>query len=147
MDDELPEPGITGRRTFRVEPEHTTNLFGEQEEPPGLPAAADADPDESVHVLGTPQLLASVEFLGRESLRGTLPKGTGLVGVEASVTHRNAVPVGVSVTIETELTAVSGRRLTIEGTVRRSESGTAVGEVTNRLQVVRRETFLDGIDR
>ncbi len=147
MDDELPEPGITGRRTFRVEPEHTTTLFGEQEGPPGLPAATDATAEESVHVLGTPQLLASVEFLGRESLRGTLPKGTGLVGVEATVTHRSAVPIGVTVTIETELTAVSGRRLTIEGTVQRSGSGRAVGEVTNRLQVVRREAFLDGIDR
>lgn len=146
MCDELPEPGITAERTFRVEDRHATNLFGEQEVPPGAPAATDADPDESLRVLGTPQLLASVEFLGRESLHGTLPDGTGVVGTQAEVTHRSAVPIGRAVVVRTELTDATDRTLTIEGNLSRVDSGDPVGEVTVRLQVVRREEFVDRID-
>jgi predicted thioesterase len=147
MDGELPEPGITAERIVEIEREHTTNLFGKQQTPTGLPAAADIDPDEPIRVLGTPQLLAEVEFLGRESLHGTLPDGTGLVGIDATVTHRKAVPIGRTVRVETKLIAVSGRKITIEGTLYLSDSEALVGEVTNRLQVVNRETFKDGIEK
>lgn len=144
--DGLPDPGITAERSFRVEPRHTTNLFGTQERPPGLPAAADADPDESIRVLGTPQLLAEVEFLGRESLRGTLPDGCGVAGTSAEVRHRRAVPIGRSVLVRTELTEVTDRTLTIEGELRLVESDRPVGDAVNTLQVVERRAFLERID-
>jgi len=143
MIDELPEPGITAERTFQVEREHTTNLFGKQTSPPGSPAAADAAPEEAIRVLGTPRLLAEVEFLGRQSLRGTLPEGTGVVGIDAEITHRAAVPVGRSLVVRTELVAVTDRTLTIEGTLSPLDSPDSVGEVTNRLRVVRRAAFRD----
>ena len=146
MDEELPEPGITAERTFQVEPRHATVLFGEQDEPPGLPAAADAAPEESIAVLGTPQLLAEVEFLGRESLRGHLPGGTGVVGVDADVTHRRAAPVGESVSVRTEVTDVTDRTITVAGELSLADSGAAVGDVRNRLRVVRRAAFADRID-
>lgn len=141
MIDDLPEPGITAERTFQVERKHTTNLFGEQTSPPGSPAAADAAPEESIRVLGTPQLLAEVEFLGRQSLRGTLPEGTGVVGIDAEVTHREAVPIGRSLLARTELVDVTDWTLTIEGTLSPPDSPEPVGEVTNRLRVVRRAAF------
>jgi predicted thioesterase len=141
----LPEPGITAERTFQVERRHTTNLFGEQESPPGAPAAADAAPEESIRVLGTPQLLAEVEFLGRESLRGTLPEGTGVVGIDADVTHRNAAAIGERVHVRTELTDVVDRTLTIEGELSRVDPAEPIGAVTNRLRVVRRKSFGDRI--
>jgi len=161
MDEELPEPGITGERVFRVEPRHTTNLFGEQEDPPGLPAATDAGDDEAIRVLGTPHLLAEVEFLGRESVRGHLPEGTGVVGVDAEVTHRRAVPIGGSVRVRTEVVDVTDRTITVEGELSRAADGdtdndslsadfdgddAVVGEVTNRIRVVRRDAFADRID-
>lgn len=62
--------GTTASTTFRVEPAHTTTAFGEQETPPGRPAAADATADERLQVLGTAHLLSRVEFVGRESLNG-----------------------------------------------------------------------------
>ncbi|MFT4909350.1 MAG: fluoroacetyl-CoA thioesterase [Natronomonas sp.] len=141
MDEELPEPGITAKRTFRVEPRHATILFGEQEEPPGLPAAADAAPGEAIAVLGTPRLLAEVEFLGRESLRGRLPDGTGVVGVDADVTHRRAAPVGESVSVRTEITDVTGRTITVTGELSFADSGESIGDARNRLRVVRRAAF------
>lgn len=144
--DGLPRPGITAERTFRVERRHTTHLFGTQKHPPGLPAAADADDGDSMRVLGTPQLLAEVEFLGRESLRGTLPDGTGVAGTSAEVRHRRAVSVDRSVLVRTELTDVMDRTLTIEGTLSLVDSDQLVGEVVNTLRVVEREAFLDRID-
>ena len=145
MDDQLPEPGITAERTFRVEPRHATVLFGEQSEPPGLPAAADADPEESIAVLGTPQLLAEVEFLGRESLRGHLPEGAGVVGVDAEVAHRRAVPVGESVSVSTEVTDVVDRTVTVAGELSLADADEAVGEVETRLRVVRRASFSERV--
>ncbi len=146
MSEELPKPGITAERTFRVEDGHATTLFGEQDEPPGAPAAADAGDDESLEVLGTPQLLASVEFLGRESLHGTLPNGFGVVGTLAEMTHRSAAPIGRDVLVRTELTDVTDRTLTIKGTLTRADSGGPVGEVTVRLRVVRRDVFTNQVD-
>lgn len=147
MRDELPEPGITAERTFRVGDEHATTLFGHQDEPPGAPAAVDADPDEYVDVLGTPQLLAAAEFLSRESLNGRLPDGAGLVGIRADVTHRSAVPIGRVVRVRTELTDVAGRKLTFEGTISGLDSEELVGEVTVCLQVVERASFTERLDR
>ncbi|WP_181691038.1 thioesterase family protein [Natronomonas sp. LN261] len=145
MEEELPEPGLTAERTVRVEPRHATVLFGEQDEPPGLPAATDAADGEAVSVLGTPQLLAEVEFLGRESLRGHLPAGTGVVGIDAEVTHRRAVPVGQSVRVRTEIADVTDRTITVEGELSRADSGAPVGTVRNRMRVVRREAFSERV--
>jgi fluoroacetyl-CoA thioesterase len=145
MTEDLPEPGITAERTFEIERRHTTNLFGEQETPPGAPAATDATPEESIRVLGTPQLLAEVEFLGRQSLRGTLPDGSGVVGIDADVTHLSAIPVEKAVHVRTELTDVTDRTLTIEGTLSSADTDEPIGEVTNRLRVVRRESFRERI--
>lgn len=146
MSEEFPEPGITAERTFQIEEKHATNLFGEQETPPGSPAATDADADESVRVLGTPQLLAEVEFLGRDSLHVTLLKGTGVVGIDADVTHRNAVSLGQTVRVRTEVTDVTDGVVTIEGTLSKTDSSTLIGEVRNCLQVADRAAFRDRIE-
>jgi len=145
MEEDLPEPGIEAERTFRVEPQHTTTLFGEQDDPPGLPAAADAADEEPVQVLGTPHALAEVEFLGRESLRGHLPEGTGVVGVDAEVTHRRPVPVGDTVAVRTTVTDVTDDTIAVEGELAVSGSDDPVAEVRSRLRVVRREAFRDGL--
>jgi predicted thioesterase len=151
----------TGAREFTVERRHTTTVFGEQTDPPGLPAAADATGDERVHVLGTPQLLAACEFAGRESLRGRLPDGTGTVGERAAVTHRRAAPEGTRVRVATLVTGVDGPKVHLDATATRlggsgsgggdgrgDGSGTGdgdapptVGEVELTFRVVSRERF------
>lgn len=131
----------TGRRTFTVQREHTTNVFGEQADPPARPAAHDAGPDEPVRVLGTPSLLAWVEFTARDSLHGLLPDGTGTAGVRAEVEHHRAAPLGTELVVETDLAAVSGSDLTFEGTLSRAQGGGVVGRATAVIRVVDRDRF------
>ena len=145
MTDELPQPGVTGETTFTVTEAHTTCVFGNQERPPGRPAATDASLEEPVHVLGTPHLLARVEFVGRESVRGMIPPGTGVVGERAEVTHRRAAPVGTTVQVETELVEVDGRSLVFEGSFVEMKCHTLLGSATAVLRIVDRKLFREAL--
>jgi predicted thioesterase len=137
--------GTTGRREFVVERSHTTNCFGPQDDPPLPSAAADADPEESVRVFGTPGLLAWVEFVGRESLRGRLPEGMGCAGERASVEHFLAVPEGALLAAETQVVAVDGSRLSLEGGVTRVSTDETVGTVETDFRVVDRGAFRERV--
>lgn len=131
---------VTASRAFTVERSHTTNVFGEQADPPARPAAHDAAPEEASRVLGSPALLAWVEFTARDSLHGHLPDGTGTVGVSAELHHRGAATLGTELTVATELVDREGSRLTFEGWVERADDA-LVGEVTTTFRVVDRERF------
>lgn len=147
-DDDLDLAGLVGTRgrdRFTVEGDHTTVVFGVQEDPPGLPAAADATPEEAVSVLGTPHLLARVEFTARESIRGALPDGMGVVGERMDVDHRGPATPGADVTVETEVDHVEGRSVVFEGEVR--EGDRTVGHATVALRVVDRDRFRAAVDK
>ncbi|MFC6731120.1 MULTISPECIES: thioesterase family protein [unclassified Haladaptatus] len=135
----LRDQSVTHTRRFIVERRHTTNVFGEQDDPAGKPAAADASPEEAVRVLGSPFVVSFAEFTGRESLRGHLPEGTGTVGEYVGLDHRSAAPLGATVTVETLLTGVEGPKLSLEATV--SHDGRLVGEVALVFRVVDRARF------
>ena len=147
----LADPGVTGTREFTVERRHTTTVFGEQTDPPGLPAAADSTADEHLHVLGSPHLLAACEFTGRESLHGRLPDGTGTVGEHAELTHRRAATEGTRLRVETVVTSTDGPKVHLDATVSRVSDGAAsgapetVGEVDMTFRVVSRERFRDAL--
>lgn len=132
--------GTSGSATFGVEPAHATTAFGDQDVPPGRPAAADATPDESVRVLGTAHLLSRVEFTGRESLNGRIPPGTGVVGQTASVTHTGAAPIGTTCRVATEVTAVDGPSIAFDGTVTTVDDR-EIGTASVVLRLVERDQF------
>lgn len=138
---------VRARRTFTVERSHTTNVFGEQADPPARPAAHDADGEEPVRVLGTPSVLAWVEFTARDSLHGHLPDGTGTAGVRAEVEHRRAAPMGTDLVAETDLEDVTGSALTFDGTVSRTADGEVVGTATAVIRVVDRGRFRESLSR
>jgi len=138
--------GTTAATTFAVDASQTTSAFGEQATPPGRPAAADASPDESVRVLGTAPLLSHVEFLGRESLAGRLPPGTGLVGKHATVSHTSAATVGTRVRVRTEVVAVDGADVADDGRVRTVADDRPVATAEVVLRLVDRERFRDAVD-
>lgn len=133
--------GTTGTTTFAVEPAQTTNVFGTQETPSGRPAAADSTPAESVRVLGTAPLLSRVEFTSRESIRGRIPPGTGMVGKRADVTHTGAATVGRRVRVRTEVVAVDGADVTYDGRVRTVDDDRAVARAEVVLRLVNRDRF------
>lgn len=132
---------VGNRRTFTVEPEHTTTMFGYHEDPPALPAAGDAAEEEAVRVFGTPALVAWVEFVAREALHGHLPDGMGCAGEVVEARHRRAARLGEELVVETELTDVDGSRLVSEGTVSRAGDGEVVGTVRTVFRVLDRAAF------
>lgn len=143
---ELDDADVHGSDSFTVDEAHATVAFGTQEDPPGQPAAADATPEEAVPVLGTPYLLARFEFAARESLRGHLPDGTGVVGRGASVSHLAPVAVGGSVEISTTLVGVDRPELSFACRAERAD-GTAVATGDLTFRVVDRERFADSVAR
>jgi len=140
----LRERDVTRTVAFTVEPDQTTTVFGEQSDPPGLPAATDVALGESVRVLGTPHMLARFEFCARESLRGSLPAGAGVVGESMSVEHRRGVPVGAEVAVRTELAAVDPPTLSFD--CRATSDGRGVGTATVTLRAVERDAFQASVD-
>jgi|APHM01.1.fsa_nt_gi Thioesterase superfamily. len=143
--DNLPDTGTEGVATFTVQPAHTTTVFGEQTTPPGRAAATDADPGETREVVGSAQILARLEFLARESVRGQLPPGTGLVGEHGTVTHRRPASVGTEIRVETVLTAAADATLVFDGRAV-NPTDAVVGEGTVRTRVVDRERFHNRVD-
>lgn len=142
---EMPEPGVTDTQTFVVQHAHTTNLFGPQHVPPGLHAATDVDPEDALPVLGTSHILSRFEFVGRQSVRGAIPDGTGVVGERAEVTHERPAPIGAEMGVETELIAVDGRSLRFEGEVTRLDDDRLVAGGPFSLHVVDRDRFRSAV--
>lgn len=136
----LLDEGVTAERRATVTESQATTVFGEQADPPARPAAGDAAPDEATDVLGSPGVLAWVEFVGRDALHGRLPEGTGTVGVRADLDHLGAAPVGTAIVVTAELVGVDGSTLTFEGRIERAD-GQPVGEVTTAFRVVDRDRF------
>lgn len=143
--DGLPDTGTEGVATFTVQPAHTTTVFGEQTNPPGQAAATDADAGETREVVGSAQILARFEFLARESVRGQLPPGTGLVGEQGTVTHHKPAAVGTELRVETVLAAVTDATVVFDGRAT-DPAGAVVGEGTVRTRVVDRERFCSRVD-
>ncbi|WP_136718442.1 thioesterase family protein [Halorientalis salina] len=137
--------GTTGTSTFRVAQAHTTTAFGEQEMPPGRPAAADATAEETVSVLGTGHLLSRVEFTGRESLNGEIPAETGVVGQRATVDHTGPAAVGTELQVTTEVTAVDGPTITYDGRVATDDGDREIGTAEVALRIVERDRFRSAV--
>lgn len=135
----------TSTVTFRVAQAHTTTAFGEQETPPGRPAAADAMAEESVAVLGTGHLLSRVEFAGRESINGEIPAGTGVVGQRATVEHTGPAAVGTELRVTTEVTAVDGPTITYDGRVTTADGDREIGTAEVALRLVERDRFRSAV--
>jgi predicted thioesterase len=64
-----------------------------------------------VPVLGTPRLLALAEAACVAAVAPNLEEGQTTVGIAVSLDHKRASPVGASLEVEAELTAVEGRKL------------------------------------
>jgi predicted thioesterase len=120
--------GARAEMTFEVEREDTAQRVGSGD----------------VLVLATPRLIAMAEAVTFRAMR--LPEGQTSLGVRVSMEHLAASPVGMSLTVRAEVTAMEGWRVTFTIDVI-DRHGTTVGHGTIERVVVDRALFLERVPR
>ena len=100
MKDSL-KPGVSHRFVYRV-PRDKTVPFLYPEAP-----AFQAMPE----VFATGYMVGLMEWASVELLKPHLDEGEGSLGTHIDVSHLAATPPGFNVTVDTEVTAVEGRRV------------------------------------
>jgi predicted thioesterase len=88
--------GVKGEQRILVTNEFAIDFLGQEE----------------ARVLGTPWMIALMEYTCRNSVLPLLPEGWDTVGTWVDVRHLAATPVGMSAAFHTEVVAVNDRRIT-----------------------------------
>ena len=102
---------------------------------------ADCVGSGSLLVYATPCMVALMEGAACEAIQDALEEGTTTVGMELSISHLSATPVGLEVRAEAEVTAVEGKVITFAVTAY-DEAG-KIGEGTHKRCIVNSQKFLD----
>lgn len=95
----------------------------------------------SLLVYATPCMVALMEGAACEAISAAVPEDKTSVGIELSISHLAATPVGMDVRAEAEVTAVDGSIVTFQVTAY-DEVG-KIGEGTHKRAVVSTQRFLD----
>lgn len=95
----------------------------------------------SLLVYATPCMVALMEGAACDAISAALPEDKTSVGIELSISHLAATPVGMDVTAEAEVTAVEGN-IIIFRVIASDESG-KIGEGTHKRALVSTQRFLD----
>ena len=107
--------GIRGEQSQLVTPENTAKTMG----------------SGTLDVFATPALVALAEKTCWMSVAPELEEGCGTVGTRLELDHSAPTPVGMTVTCESELTAMEGRKLVFRVTLH-DEKGPVGGGVHER---------------
>lgn len=99
----------------------------------------------TLKVFATPAMIALMEKTSWMSVAPHLEEGNGTVGTALDVQHTAATPLGMTVTCESELVAVDGRKLTFH-VIAKDESG-MIGEGKHERFIVENEKFQAKADR
>ena len=95
----------------------------------------------SLLVYATPCMVALMEGAACEALSDALPEEKTSVGIELSISHLSATPVGMDVRAEAEVTAVDGSVITFQITAY-DEAG-KIGEGIHKRAIITTQRFLD----
>lgn len=95
----------------------------------------------TLEVFATPAMIALMEKTAMESVSGNLGEGEATVGTLINVKHISATPVGCTVTCESELAEVDGRRLVFN--VKAWDNGGVIGEGVHERFVIKAERFFE----
>ena len=95
----------------------------------------------SLLVYATPCMIALMEGAACEALGAALPEEKTSVGIEMSVSHISATPVGMAVRAEAEVTAVEGSIISF--TVTAFDEAGKIGEGTHKRAVISTQKFLE----
>ena len=97
----------------------------------------------SLLVYATPCMVALMEGAACNALEGVLPEDKTSVGIELSISHIAATPVGMEVRAEAEITSVEKNILTY--TVTAYDEAGKIGEGTHKRAVITAQKFLDKV--
>ena len=90
-------------------------------------------------VYATPAMIALMEETAWKSVAEELEEGCGTVGIHLDVSHDAPTPLGMTVTCESELIAIDGRKLTFRVEAK-DERGT-IGKGVHERFIVNDEKF------
>lgn len=93
----------------------------------------------TLKVFATPAMIALMEETAWKSVAPHLEDGSGTVGTALNIKHTAATPLGMTVTCESKLIAVDGRKLTFHVTAK-DEAG-VIGEGEHERFIVQNEKF------
>lgn len=93
----------------------------------------------TLKVFATPAMIALMEETAWKSVAPHLEEGSGTVGTALNIQHTAATPLGMTVTCESSLTAIEGRKLTFH-VVAKDETG-IIGEGEHERFIVNDEKF------
>ena len=117
------EAGIRGEQSVAVTAENTAKTMG----------------SGTLDVFATPALVALAEKTCWMSVAAALDEGCGTVGTRLELEHSAPTPVGMTVTCESELTAVEDRRLRF--TARVYDDVTQIASATHERYIVDNDRF------
>lgn len=95
----------------------------------------------SLLVYATPCMAALMEGAACEAIADCLTEDKTSVGIELSLFHTSATPVGLEVRAEAEVTAVEGKIITFR--IEAFDEAGKIGEATHKRAVVSAQRFLD----
>ncbi len=95
------QAGVSAVKRIVVERDRTIGFMGE---------------DASVYA--TPALVSDIEYACRDLILGHLDAGEDTVGIEVAVKHLAPTLPGMTVEITVRITAVEGRKVTLEATAK-----------------------------
>jgi fluoroacetyl-CoA thioesterase len=126
-------PGLTHRFSYTV-PQSKTVPFLYQEAP---------ELQSMPEVLATGFMIGLMEWTCVQLLAPHLDPGEGSLGTHIDVNHTAATPVGLTVTVEAECTAVNGRRASFR--LRAHDGMDAIGEGQHERAIVAWDRFKEKV--
>lgn len=117
--------GIIGKQKFMVTEEMTAKRLGSGELP----------------VLATPQMIALMENTAYKSVAAYLGEGQGTVGTKIAINHLAASPVGMEVSLESELVEIDRKRLVFR--VKAYDAAGCIGEGEHERFIIDNQRFLE----
>lgn len=117
--------GIIGKQKLMVTEEMTAKRLGSGELP----------------VLATPQMIALMENTAYKSVAAYLGEGQGTVGTKITINHLAATPVGMEVSLESELVEIDRKRLVFR--VKAYDAAGCIGEGEHERFIIDNQRFLE----
>lgn len=96
-----------------------------------------------VDVYSTPSMIGLMENTAQSSVKDSLPEGYTTVGIDVSVKHMKATPIGMKVKCTSTLKKIEGKKLLFE--VEAYDEAGKIGQGTHTRYIVNHDDFIKNI--